>query len=518
MFFYLLLMLVILIYFVSTRKYGYWKKKNVPHIKPTFILGNYGDWILMKKSISEVVQDLCEKFPNERFFGAYIGTEPVLIPKDPEIIKLIVTKDFYYFNGRDLSEHNHKEPGARNLLFSHGDNWKVLRQNMTPLFSTAKIKNMFYLIENCCYAFESMLDREVGISSKVLCEDLTARYTVECIVSCAFGVDANTMSDVDVTDNPFKKMTRFLDPPKIVGVIRYVRLLWPTIFYGLGFQVVGNQIKFFDNLISNVMKTRNYKPSGRNDFVDIILNWKQGNKIVGDSMKNFKSDENVKVAIDVDNDLLLAQCLLFFNAGFGTSSSTLSFTFYELAKHEEIQDKVLAEVDAFMARHENKLTFDCLTELPYLEAVISEALRLHPILGMINREVMEDYILPGGVKLNKGLRVHLPVYYLHHNPEYFPEPEQFRPERFLGEEKKNINPYTYLPFGEGPRTCIGMRFAKMQMFAGVVTVLKKYRLELDDGMPRRLKYKPHVPTSHPEGGIRLKLVKRDGWENRVFVK
>lgn len=63
-----------------------------------------------------------------------------------------------------------------------------------------------------------------------------------------------------------------------------------------------------------------------------------------------------------------------------------------------------------------------------------------------------------------------------------------------------------------------MRFAKMQMLAGLVTVLKKYRLELDDGMPRTLSYKTHTPTAHTDGGIRLKLVERDGWQNRVFVK
>lgn len=421
----------------------------------------------MKKFQGGVIQDLCKKFPNERFIGAYFGTEPVLIPIDPEIIKLIVTKDFYYFNGRDLSDHSHKEPAARNLLISHGDNWKVLRQNMTPLFSTAKIKNMFHLIANCSYAFESMLDREIGMSAKVEAEDLTARYTIECIVSCAFGVDANTMSD-DVADNPFKKLTRFVNPPKAIGPYVLLRSMWPSIFYGLGLKLVGKQIDFFNDLITNVMKTRNYKPSGRNDFVDIIMTWKQSSKIIGDSMKNMKTGESLKVALDVNDNLLSAQCFLFFNAGFGTSSSTLSFTFYELAKNDVIQDKVLAEVDAFMVRHENKLIHDCVTELPYLEAVISEALRLHPILPMISREVMEDYTLPGGVQLTKGLRVHLPVYYLHHNPEYFPEPEEFRPERFLGDERRNINPYTYLPFGEGPRNCIGKAISTFYFKSGQI--------------------------------------------------
>nr|ULR85526.1 cytochrome P450 [Spodoptera frugiperda] len=212
------------------------------------------------------------------------------------------------------------------------------------------------------------------------------------------------------------------------------------------------------------------------------------------------------------------QCFVFFAAGFETSSTTLGYTLYELAKHEEMQQKVLNEVDAYLARHNNKLNYDCVTELPYLDAVIDETLRFYPVLGMIPRELMEDYTMPDGAKLDKGLRVHLPVFYLHHNPEYYPEPEVFRPERFLGEKKKNIIPYTYMPFAEGPRLCIGMRFAKMQMLAGLITMLKKYRLELADGMPTKLKFKAQSFITHPVGGIKIKFIEREGWESRVFAK
>ncbi|XP_047029358.1 cytochrome P450 6B2-like [Helicoverpa zea] len=517
MFFYLFVTLIAVTYYIITRKYDYWQKKKVAHKKPTFVLGNYGDIILQKKNFGIVLQDLCNEFPEEKFIGAFHGTEPVLIPKDPEIIKLIVTKDFAYFSGRDLSEHNHRDPASLNLFATHGDKWKVLRQNLTPLFSSAKMKNMFQLIANCSHVFEKMLDRETKISQEQEVRMLTSKYTMECIGTCAFGVDTKTMTE-NKSENPFIKIADFFNPPKSAVYLRHIRSMWPSIFYLFGGRLLKKQLEFFHNLITSVMASRDYKFTGRNDFVDLIMGWKQNHQITGDSISNIKSNEHKKVTLEVNDDLLVAQCFVFFAAGFETSSSTLSYTLYELAKNQDIQDKVLAEVDAYLVRHENKLKYVCITDLPYLDAVLDETLRYYPLLGMIPRELMEDYVMPNGVKLEKHLRVHLPVYYLHHNPEYFPEPHVFRPERFYGEEKKKINQYAYLPFGEGPRTCIGNRFAKMQMIAGLITMLKKYRLELADNMPRTVTFKAQSFLTHPEGGIYVKFIEREGWENRVFVK
>ncbi|KAJ8718250.1 hypothetical protein PYW08_002487 [Mythimna loreyi] len=517
MFLYLLLAVLILIYYIITRKYDYWKDRNVPHKKPTFLFGNYGNIILQKKSLGETIQDCCNEFPDEKFIGVFFGTEPVLIPKDPEIIKLITTKDFYYFHGRELSDFSHKEPLALNLFATYGDNWRVLRQNLTPLFSSAKMRNMFHLIEKCSHTFESMLDRETKISKELEVRSLTSKYTMECIGACAFGVETNTMTEKE-SDNPFIKITKFIEPPKYVVYLRMIRQIWPSIFYLLGYSLLKAQLVFFNNLITSVMSRREYKFSGRHDFVDLLMSWKKSHQITGDSIKNMKTGEHQKVTLEANDELLVAQCFVFFAAGFETSSTTLSYTLYEIAKNNEIQERVLQEVDAYLVRHENKLNYDCITDLPYLEAVIDEALRFYPVLGMIPRELMEEYTMPGGAKLEKGLRVHLPVFYLHHNPKFYPEPEVFRPERFIGEEKRKINPYAYLPFGEGPRTCIGMRFAKMQMLAGLITMLKKYRLELADGMPRKLTFKAQSFITHPVGGIRLKFIEREGWEDRVFVK
>lgn len=273
-------------------------------------------------------------------------------------------------------------------------------------------------------------------------------------------------------DNPFSRIAALTSPTKYAAFIRGVRGVWPSIFYGLGLELISRQMDFFHNLITSVMNQRDNKPSGRNDFLDLILSWKQRQQIVGDSIKNIKTGGSERVSLEADNDLLVAQCFVFFNAGFETSATILSFTLYELAKNEEIQHRVLEEVDEYIVRHDSKLCYECVTEFPYLWAAIGEAQRLYPVLGVIFRDTMEDYTLPGGLVVEKGMRVHIPVYYLHHNPKYFPNPEEFRPERLFGDEKHSVNPYTYLPFGEGPRTCMGksvILFYRLLLHSSYVT-------------------------------------------------
>ncbi|MBN4841793.1 cytochrome P450, partial [Citrobacter braakii] len=114
--------------------------------------------------------------------------------------------------------------------------------------------------------------------------------------------------------------------------------------------LIKKQIAFFHNLITAVMGKRNYQPSGRHDFVDLVMSWKQSNVITGDSMKSLTTGEAHKVSLVADDDLLVAQCFVFFTAGFETSSTTLSYTLYELAKHPKIQDRVIEEVDSYMKR------------------------------------------------------------------------------------------------------------------------------------------------------------------------
>ncbi|CAH2051742.1 unnamed protein product, partial [Iphiclides podalirius] len=494
---------------MTTSKYDYWKRRKVPYIKPLPLFGNYYDYIMMREHAPVVTHRICEQFPGAELVGAFYGTQPSLILRDPGLIKTVLTKDFYYFNSREVADYTKREPLTQNMFFTHGDRWRVIRQNLTPLFTSAKMRNMFHLIEKCTRQLEEMLEYETAESPVAEARSLMARYTMDCISSCAFGVETNTMKKTDAV-NPFCLIgEQIFENSTNRGVKLFARAMWPSLFYALRNKVFPDEIvHFFKGLLLNVFESRQQKPSNRNDFVDLILNLKRNRYMVGDSIRNLKTGGEERVRLELDDDLMTGQCVLFFAAGYETSATTLSFTLYQMAMNPAVQARVVAEIDGYLQKHDGKVAYECVKELPYVEACVRETLRMYPVLGVITRELVEDYTLPSGVHLDKGLRVHIPIYHLHNSAENFPEPQEYRPERFLGNEKDNIKPFTYLPFGEGPRICIGIRFAWMQIMAGLVTLFSKYRVEAAKETPVDIKFDPTAFVTNPIGKLSLNVIYR----------
>lgn len=142
------------------------------------------------------------------------------------------------------------------------------------------------------------------------------------------------------------------------------------------------------------------------------------------------------------------------------NSSVIAFAIYSLALNPDVQAKLRNEADECFATHGKEPSLDAISKLPYLHCVVSETLRMYPPAPRLERAPLEDYILGDtGIRVPKGCVVGVPVYAMHYDPEFFPNPEKFDPDRFSEENVGSIRPYSYLPFGAGPRNCIGMRFA-----------------------------------------------------------
>ncbi|CAG2168837.1 unnamed protein product [Oppiella nova] len=167
---------------------------------------------------------------------------------------------------------------------------------------------------------------------------------------------------------------------------------------------------------------------------------------------------------------IIANIVLFLLAGYETTASLLSFSAYNLALNPESQRKLRDEL-----RECPQLDYESVAKLPFLEAVVCETLRIHNPVTRVDREAFEDYVLGDtGITLTKGSVVAIPVHALHHDPHYYPDPHRFIPERFLGDNLNKVKPYTYLPFGGGPRNCIGMRFALLEAKLALARVLMDY--------------------------------------------
>ncbi|KYN21511.1 Cytochrome P450 4C1, partial [Trachymyrmex cornetzi] len=167
----------------------------------------------------------------------------------------------------------------------------------------------------------------------------------------------------------------------------------------------------------------------------------------------------------------------FVFAGYDTTAAAVSFILAQLAEHKDIQDRIRNEVDSAIQGNEEKFTFKFakLQQLQYLERCIKEALRLYPSVPFISRICGEDvklqsYLIPAGT-------THINIYAIHRNPNFWPNPEVFNPDRFLPEQIRNRHPYSYIPFSAGPRNCIGQRFAMLEMKAMIASVIHNFYLE-----------------------------------------
>nr|CAD7401799.1 unnamed protein product [Timema poppensis] len=179
----------------------------------------------------------------------------------------------------------------------------------------------------------------------------------------------------------------------------------------------------------------------------------------------------------MEDDDYAAQAHSFLLAGYHTTANTMGFALFELATHPNLQTRLQKEIISILNKHGGEVTHDSLGEMTYLDMVISETLRKYPILPFLDRRTLRDYKIPGtNIVLEKGTSVFIPLLGLHNDPKYFPSPNEFNPERFTLENRKSIPNYAYMPFGEGPRKCIGMRFGLMKVKTGLVHLLSKFEV------------------------------------------
>lgn len=192
----------------------------------------------------------------------------------------------------------------------------------------------------------------------------------------------------------------------------------------------------------------------------------------------------------------------------------MSFCLFELARNPESFRKVQEEVTRVIkAAGPDGITYEMLDQLPYLEACIYETLRLYPPVPFIFRSCLKDYKVPEtDLVIPKGTSVFIPLMGLHRDPEIYENPLEFRPERFLNSTTGNGNSkgLFYMPFGDGPRICIGMRMGKLTTKLGLSLILSKYNIELNDKemMHEVLKFNPKQGLLNPMKVFNFKISKR----------
>jgi len=153
---------------------------------------------------------------------------------------------------------------------------------------------------------------------------------------------------------------------------------------------------------------------------------------------------------------------------------------YELALNPDIQERLYEEIESEIDS-DGEISYDKLAKLSFLDSVVSETLRYYPPILRLERQVSSDYKLGDtGITLYKGQEIEIPIYAIHHCEEFYTNPNKFDPDRFMPQNKHKLIPYTYLPFSSGPRNCVGMRFALMEIKLGLAQIVSRFRLTRTD--------------------------------------
>ncbi|XP_072940503.1 cytochrome P450 6B7-like [Epargyreus clarus] len=503
--FYLIVLFVIAIYYYATRNHDYWTKRNVKHVPPIPLFGNHFRNLLGLKSIVEISSELYNKYPDEKVVGYYRGITPELIIRDPDIIRDILNVDFVHFYKRGLGRDPEREPLLKNLFHVDGDHWKLLRQRLTPAFTTAKLKKMFPLIIQCAEKLHHVGEDIVSRGGDCDVRELMARFTTDFIGACGFGIEMNSINDENSLFRQLGK--KIFDRPINILMLFFLWELFPEL---RNFLIVSDPKieSMITEIVASIRKQRNYKPSGRNDFIDLLLELESKGKIVGESVER-KNPDGTPLPVEMEMDLkcMVAQVFVFFAAGFETSASSTSHTLHQLAYNPDIQQKLQDEIDEVLSKYDNKLCYDAIAEMSLLDMAFKESMRMFPSLGVLNRVCAKRYTIPQlGVTIDPDVRIIIPIQAIQMDPQYFDNPKEFRPERFKMDEVNERKKYVYLPFGEGPRACIGLRLGQMQSLAGLAALLQKFTVEPCAATQREIKvdHKQNV-VQGVVGGMPLKL-------------
>uniref|UniRef100_A0A8C6DMP7 unspecific monooxygenase n=1 Tax=Moschus moschiferus TaxID=68415 RepID=A0A8C6DMP7_MOSMO len=461
---------LVLLYVYGTYSHGLFKNLGVPGPRPLPYFGN----VLSYRKIFE-------------------GKQSLLLITDPEVIKTVLVKECYsVFTNRRVFGPMGIMKNA--VSVAEDEQWKRIRTLLSPTFTSGKLKEMFPIIAKYGDVLVRNLRKEAEKGKSVNTKDVFGAYSMDVITSTSFGVNIDSLGN---PQDPFvdnaKKLLRFniLDPFLLLVVL--FPFLVP-IFEVLNITMFPKSaVNFLTKSVKRIKESRlkdNQKP--RMDFLQLMIN-----------SQNSKETDNHKALSDQE---LVAQSIIFIFGGYETTSNTLSFLLYILATHPDVQKKLQEEIDMTFP---NKAppTYDVLAQMEYLDMVVNETLRMFPIAVRLERVCKKDVEIHG-VSIPKGTAVTVPISVLHRDPNLWPEPEEFRPERFSKKNKDSINPYVYLPFGTGPRNCIGMRFAIMNMKLAVVRVLQNFSFKpcKETQIPLKINSQGLI---RPEKPILLKIVLRD---------
>uniref|UniRef100_A0A0K8VP94 Putative cytochrome P450 6a14 n=1 Tax=Bactrocera latifrons TaxID=174628 RepID=A0A0K8VP94_BACLA len=485
------------------RHYSYWQRRGVPQVRPRYVVGNIERATGGQVQLRHFNQRLYETFKQRRpFVGMYIFFTRAALILDLDVIKDICISKFFNFQDRGVFSNPRDDPLTGHLFRLEGAQWRAMRNKLTPVFSSGNMKFMFPTVVKVGNELARACHQTIG-DSRQQCElemkEICARYTTDVIGTCAFGIECNSLLDPQAEFR--RRGHAVFTEPRHSQLVQTFMLMNPDWARRMRLKFFPDHIiQFYIDVVRQTVELRQREHIKRNDFMDLLIGLK-----AEDERLALNSD-----GIDLSQGLTLhqmvSQAFVFFVAGFDTSSTTMSLCLYELALNETIQAQVRAEIVRVLNEHNNQLTYEALNEMQYLDQAVDETLRKYPVVPYLVRKAKADYLVPNTNEvIEKGCLVVLPAHAIQHDNELYPEPDKFNPDRFKPELCRERHAAAYMPFGIGPRACIGLRFGKMQAKIGLINLLKHFKFSRSANTQEPLQFIERIFQITPASGIHLRV-------------
>lgn len=390
----------------------------------------------------------------------------------PDLVGQVLTKDNAIWHKSVVYKHSLKDYLGTGLINSDGDYWRRQRKLMQPAFHINRISAYAETMVN--YAQRMLNDWQDG-EVRDIAEDMM-QVTLYVVGKTLFDTDLRTeagrvsealdymLEDIIDASQTVIQLPDWIPTPRRIRRRQTVELL--------------NQV------VMPMIEARRASGEDTGDLLSMLL---------------MAKDESGK---GMSDEQLRNEALTLVLAGHETTANTLTWTMYLLSQNPDIAEKLQEEINSVIG---NRLpTLADLKNLTYTEAVIKESMRIYPPVWSVARQAREATQL-GDYPIGKYATAVIPIWTVHHDERWYPNPWSFEPERWLDDRVDAVPRYTYLPFGGGPRICIGNSFAMMEAQLILVSILQQFKLTHVEG--HQVVPEPLV-TLRPKYGMKMRLEKR----------
>ncbi|NP_001165941.1 cytochrome P450 6CK3 isoform X1 [Nasonia vitripennis] len=488
------LLLFVLYFYLKYVVYDVWRRAGIPHDRPSIPLGTLPlDYIRRKATLGSILTNSYKRYKRFPLHGVYVIYKPVLVITDPKIIQLVLVKDCNIFLDRGFYADPEKDLISLSLARVNGERWRILRRQLSSSFAPKKIKFMFLMVKEFCERLIEIYEDELRESDVVRIDELTSRFTIDCAFATLFGFNCNLLKN---PDNDFYKYGKQSNEQGVIYSI--ISFFLPELAALCRIPKVRRDTNsFFERFFENMIDCQKKKNMAENNLLGAMMQLMKGGS-------NRELDENTKLTTQE----AAAQLVTFFAPSQGMPAFVIIHCLYELSLNPEVQERLYKEIYETACRSE-ELTYRTLSELSYLNLVLQETLRKHTPLPVLNRIAIEDFSIPDSdIVIRKNTRIAISTHGLHHDPDIYPDPEKFDPTRFTPENKAKRHSSTYLPFGTGPRFCIGKQQGILIPKLALFYLLLNYKFSVCDNTPANLEYLPEHLILILKNEIYLRIEKR----------